>query len=102
MPKAKLSWQEKLVRQDKLARERGFPKVIEITGKMTTRWGTGTCVIPAPREVNDIMRTVPDGRLITINQIRQILAEKHGATYRLTDYYRHFCRYCGEGCRGDG
>ena len=80
MPKAKLSWQEKLVRQEKMARERGFPKVIEITGKMTTKWGTGTCVVPAPLEVNDVMRTVPVGRLITINQIRQILAVKHGAS----------------------
>jgi hypothetical protein len=79
MPKVKLSWQEKLIKQEKKAREQGYPKVIEITGKMTTRWGTGTCVIPAPLEVNDIMKTVPEGRLITINQIRQILAVRHGA-----------------------
>ena len=79
MVKTKLSWQEKLERQERLARERGFPKVIEITGNMTTKWGTGTCVIPTPLEVNEIMRTVPEGYLITINQIRQVLAERHGA-----------------------
>jgi alkylated DNA nucleotide flippase Atl1 len=47
---------------------------------MSTRWGTGTVVIPAPREVNEIMRSVPKGRLITINQIRVKLAKKHGAS----------------------
>jgi hypothetical protein len=81
MAKVKLSWQEKLVRQDKLARDRGFPKVVEITGKMSTRWGTGTCAIPAPREVDEIMRTVPKGKLITINQIREVIAKRHGATF---------------------
>ncbi len=47
---------------------------------MSKRWGTGTCVIPAPIEVDEIMRSVPKGRLITINQIRESLARKHGAT----------------------
>lgn len=74
MAKLKLSWQQKL------ADDKGLPKVVEITGTMSTRWGTGTCAIPAPREVDAIMRTVPEGRLITINQIREKIAKKHGAT----------------------
>jgi len=74
MLKAKKSWREKL--ED----DQGLPKVVEITGKMSTRWGTGTCAIPAPREVNEIMRMVPKGKLITINQIREIVAGRHGAT----------------------
>jgi len=37
-------------------------------------------VIPAPREVDEIMRSVPRGKLITINQIRERLAKKHGAS----------------------
>jgi hypothetical protein len=28
-----------------------LPKVVKITGKMSKKWGTGTVVIPAPREV---------------------------------------------------
>jgi hypothetical protein len=74
MTKLKKSWREKL------ADDKDFPKVVEITGKMSTRWGTGTVVIPAPREVDQIMRSVPRGRLITINQIRARLAKRHGAT----------------------
>ena len=74
MAKAKKSWQEKL------ADDKGLPRVSEITGKMSTRWGTGTMVIPAPREVDEIMKKVSEGKLITISEIRAILAEKHGAT----------------------
>ena len=74
MPKVKKSWQEKL------ADDKDLPKVVEITDKMSQRWGTGTVVIPAPREVDEIMRQVPEGRVITINQIRALLARKHGAS----------------------
>ena len=74
MVKTRKTWQEKL------ADDKGLPKVVEITDKMSTRWGTGTVVIPAPREVDEIMKKVPRGKLITINQIRTLLAQKHGAT----------------------
>jgi len=70
MPKRK-SWREKL------ADSKGLPKVGRISGKMTRRWGTGTMVIPAPLEVDAIMRRVPRGKLITINEIRGALAKKH-------------------------
>lgn len=74
MVKFKKTWTEKL-NDDK-----DLPRVIEIDEKMSKRWGTGTCVIPAPREVNEVMRLVPKGRLITINQIRDTLAKKHRAS----------------------
>ena len=70
----KKSWKEKL--ED----DKGLPKIVRIEGKMRKAWGTGTCVIPAPKEVDQIMKRVPKGKLITINQIREILAKKHGAT----------------------
>ena len=69
------SWREKL------ADDKGLPKVAPICGNMTKRWGTGTMVIPAPREVDEIMRRVPAGRLITINEIRSALAKKHKADF---------------------
>jgi len=68
------SWSEKL-RDSK-----DLPRVEKITDKMSKRWGTGTVVIPAPMEVNDMMRRVPEGKLITINEMRAALAKKHGAT----------------------
>ncbi|HEX9897145.1 MAG TPA: hypothetical protein VGA85_05765 [Dehalococcoidales bacterium] len=74
MAKLKKTWTEKL-NDDK-----DLPRVIEINERMSKRWGTGTCVIPAPREVNEIMRLVPKGKLITINQIREVLAKRHKAS----------------------
>mgnify|MGYP001094562700 CR=1 FL=1 len=65
---------------EKLQSSKGLPKVEKITSKMSKRWGTGTVVIPAPMEVDKMMKKVPRGRLITINEIRAALARKHGAT----------------------
>ena len=42
--------------------------------------GNGHRGIPAPLEVDEIMKKVPQGKLITINHIRVFLAQKHGAT----------------------
>ncbi len=66
--------------REKLADDKDFPRVETISPGMRRQWGDGTIVIPAPREVDDIMRSVPKGRLITINQIREIVALRHGAT----------------------
>ncbi len=74
MTKKRKSWQEKL--ND----SKDLPKVEKITEKMSKRWGTGTFVIPAPKEVDEIMRTVSKGELITISEIRQKLAKKHNTT----------------------
>ena len=67
----KKSWREKL------ADSKDLPKVGRVMGKMRTKWGTGTMVVPAPKEVDGVMRRVPRGKLLTINEIRQHLAEKH-------------------------
>lgn len=74
MAKLKKSWREKL------AEDKDLPRVIEITEQMSQKWGTGTCVIPAPREVDELMRRVPPGKLTTINEIRAYLARRHSAS----------------------
>lgn len=66
--------------RNKLADRKDFPRVAPIPPRMRKRWGTGTVVIPAPDEVDEIMRRVPRGRVITINQIRETVARRHGAT----------------------
>lgn len=70
----KKSWREKL------ADSKGLPKVEKIEDKHEARWGTGTVVIPAPAEVDELMQQVPSGKLVTINELRAALAKKHGAT----------------------
>jgi hypothetical protein len=65
---------------EKLEDSKDLPRVEQITEKMSSRWGMGTVVIPAPKEVDEIMRRVPEGKLTTINEIRAALAKKHKAT----------------------
>lgn len=67
----KKSWREKL------ADDKDLPKVGEVSGKLSKRWGEGCFVIPAPREVDALMRQVPKGRVVTINELRAALARKH-------------------------
>lgn len=75
MPRRKNIWQEKLLDS------KGYPTVAPVTGKMSKRWGTGTMVIAAPVEVEEIMKTVRKGRMLTIDVVRQILTSKHGADF---------------------
>lgn len=69
--KSKKTWREKL------ADDKDLPKTGEVTGKMSKRWGEGRFVVPAPREVNALMKQVPRGRVVTINELRSALARKH-------------------------
>ncbi|MGI8604172.1 MAG: MGMT family protein [Verrucomicrobiales bacterium] len=72
MPKPRKTWRQKL------ADSKGLPKTGPIEGKMTTRWGTGTMVVPAPSEVDALMKRIPLGRTATLNDLRARLARKHG------------------------
>jgi len=74
MAKSKKSWQEKL------AYNKGFPKVLPIDATKSKRWGSGTFVIPAPAEVDGLMKCVGPGKLTTIDEIRKALAQRHHAT----------------------
>ncbi len=73
--RTKKSWREKL------ADNKGLPKVAQVGGKLTKRWGEGTFVIPAPLEVDALMKRVPKGRLVTINELRAALAANHKADF---------------------
>jgi hypothetical protein len=66
--------------KEKLHDNKDFPRVEKLEGKLAAKWGEGTVVIPRPIEVDELMRKVPKGKLTTINNIREALAGKHGAT----------------------
>lgn len=72
--RSRKSWREKL------ADSKDLPRVQVIPDRMKTKWGRGTLVIPAPGEVDEMMRRVPKGKVTTINHIRAAIAKKHGAT----------------------
>ena len=73
--KAKKSWREKL------ADSKGLPRVGPVAGRMSRRWGEGPMVIPAPAEVDALMKQVPKGRLVTINELRSALAARHQVAF---------------------
>jgi hypothetical protein len=70
----KKSWREKL------ADSKDLPKVVALRGKAAAKWGKGTMAIPAPIEVDQIMRSVPRGRILTTDVMRSAIARKHCAT----------------------
>jgi hypothetical protein len=72
-----MSYQRKSWRE-KLADNKGFPKIVNAA--TSKRGGTGTFVIPAPMEVDELMRRAPKGKLTTIDELRKTLACRHGAT----------------------
>ncbi len=72
--KRKRTWREKLHDAP------GLPKVGPIDEASSRRWGTGMMVIPHPLEVDGMMRQIPEGKLNTMDRVRDTLARRHGAT----------------------
>jgi hypothetical protein len=71
--RGKKSWREKL------ASANGLPKVVTLDATRAARFGGNTLAIPAPREVDELMRRVPRGQVATINELRAAVARKHDA-----------------------
>ncbi len=63
---------------EKLHDAKDLPKVIQIDERSARAWGEGTCVLPAPLEVDRLMRQVKRGRVTTSKELREVLATFHG------------------------
>lgn len=50
------------------------PKIVDVPAKWGTRFGEGKMLIATPLLVDGLIRTVPKGQLVTIDQIRERLA----------------------------
>jgi len=61
----------------KLNDSKDLPKVVNLNDKGAEHWHGETMVVPAPIEVDEIMKKVPRGKLTTIDGIRKKLAQKH-------------------------
>lgn len=71
--RGKKTWREKL------ADDKDLPKVVKLEGDAVQRWGGETLAIPAPREVDALIRKVPRGKLATTNELRAAVARSHRA-----------------------
>ena len=52
--------------REKLADSKDLPRVVVISEGMSRKFGRGTISLPAPWEVDELMRSVPKGKLTTI------------------------------------
>lgn len=73
MPTRRKTWREKL------ADSKDLPKVVPLNAAAAKRWGGTTLAIAAPRDIDALMRTVPRGRVTTINELRAAIAKKYSA-----------------------
>jgi len=70
--------------QDRLGSYPHLPEVKPIPEAMRARRGEGTIATPSPREVDEAMRNVPEGRLATVFGIGEAIAARHGANIGCT------------------
>ncbi|NLI91003.1 MAG: MGMT family protein [Peptococcaceae bacterium] len=67
----------------KLNNSGDLPKIefIGFDNKMAKRFGCGNMLIAAPLEYDEVMKKIPEGKLITSDEIRKYLAKKHNADF---------------------
>jgi alkylated DNA nucleotide flippase Atl1 len=70
MAKTRKSWREKL--ENPVA---GLPKVVPVPDKWVKTMGGRQILVPTPMMVDEYVRTVPKGKLVTVGQIRRRLAK---------------------------
>jgi hypothetical protein len=70
MARTRKSWHEKLEKP-----VAGLPKVVDVPDKWVKTMGGRRVLVPTPMMVDELVRTVPKRKLITVGQIRQRLAQ---------------------------
>jgi hypothetical protein len=60
--------------REKMEGDHGLPKVVDIPPKMQKTFGKGKMVVPAPLQVDAMIRKVKRGQLVTPKLIRKALA----------------------------
>ena len=69
--RSRVPWREKMEKPQE-------PKLVEIPPKIS-QFGKGSMLIPTPKLVDEIVRQVPRGRLVTVGEIRRRLAADFSA-----------------------
>ena len=64
--KSRTTWREKLEKPQE-------PRVVKVPPKMS-HFGQGTMLIPTPKLVDNLIRRIPKGKLVTVSELRRRLA----------------------------
>lgn len=70
---SRIPWRVKMEKPDK-------PRIVQTPPKWEKQQGKGTMLIATPRLVENIMKQVRKGKLLTIKQIRERLSKDFGTT----------------------
>ncbi|MES1147223.1 MAG: MGMT family protein, partial [bacterium] len=65
---------------EKLHKKNGLPVIGSVPDRMIKLVGPGQIVVPAPLEVDALIRTIPVGKLATTEDLRKALAKAHSVT----------------------
>lgn len=79
--------------------------IVEIPPRMQGKYGEGRMLIPKPLDIDALIRSVPPGRLITYNRIREVLAERAGVEVTCpmtTGIFVSLCAKAAEEDRAEG
>jgi alkylated DNA nucleotide flippase Atl1 len=68
---SRVPWREKLEKPRQA-------KLVKVPPKMS-RFGTGTMLIPTPKLVDELIRRIPKGKLVTVAELRRKLAADFAA-----------------------
>ncbi len=94
--KSKKSWREKLENPPA-----GLPKVVGGPAKWAKRFGGRRVLVPTPLLVDEQIRKVKEGKLITVKQIRDRLAKEFKADSSCPMTVGIFLRICSETAEED-
>jgi hypothetical protein len=89
--KTRKTWREKLENPPE-----GLPKVVNGPEKWKKTFGGTRVLVPTPLLVDKVIRTVKKGKLITVNQIREKLAQEFNAEVTCQITTGIFIRICAE------
>ncbi len=65
-----------------LHNSKDMPRIVTITDKKSIdKYGGSRMLLAPPADYDALMRQIPEGKLITVGQIREYLAEKNGADF---------------------
>jgi hypothetical protein len=87
--------------REKLADEKGLPKLVDLPADVPPPWKPGKMVIAAPGEVDALMRLVPKGHVITMGHLRDELSRRHGAQCACPTATGIFVRLAAEAAEED-
>lgn len=91
---SKKSWRSKLEKPQE-------PEIVEVGPNSPRSWGDGTMVIVTPMLIDEVVRTIPKGKLTTITAIREKFARDFGTDVTCPLTTGIFLRICAETAEED-